>query len=594
MKGKKVKYSKILIGWFGSLLILLTVIIILFVSVGSYRMLLNQMITGKINEITLINQKIGSVLSYSNAVNDFLYYDEGAYGYFGLGEISAEDNDEVSYRLRMDKARIKALLNNFAKGFDVVLIGDNGIEATSYMNYEAIDFDVLRKSEVLKKSIDEETEKGEFIISGIYKKDRGRSYYIKYHNVFSVLDGEYIGTQLVLIQDSYFKNSYSKLKYDIGKIFLYDENNTLFNARNYSEKEAELVREFALKNDDEYIILDGHLLIKDTSAETGWTVAESIPLSNITDKISDLMRNIVIFSVIALVVGSLMIILLSKRLTKPLRDFNSIIEKTSIGQEQYKEYFGDSRIAEIDSLYSSFSDMNKRNTELVNKLIDNENEKRLAELNYLRAQINPHFIYNTLFSIKCTIDMDRKSEAIKMIDLLNEMLRRMLRFKEETTTLREELMYIYSYVKMLQFSYEKKLSLKIEMSDDMQAMKIPRFILQPIVENAVFHGVQPQNEDGEIIISGMHEEDKIEIMIHDNGVGFSKERLKEVMSEEYINKKGAEHIGVINVHNRIRSYYGEKYGIKIESEPDEGTTVYIIIPAEMREEKTYEENTDCG
>ena len=190
--------------------------------------------------------------------------------------------------------------------------------------------------------------------------------------------------------------------------------------------------------------------------------------------------------------------------------------------------------------------------------------------------------------------MDRKSEAVKMIDLLNEMLRRMLRFKEETTTLREELMYIYSYVKMLQFSYEKKLSLKIEMSDDMQSMKILRFILQPIVENAVFHGIQPQNEDGEIIISGMLEEDKIEIMIHDNGVGFSKERLKEVMSEEYINKKGAEHIGVINVHNRIRSYYGEKYGIKIESEPDEGTTVYIIIPAEMREEKTYEENTDCG
>ena len=355
------------------------------------------------------------------------------------------------------------------------------------------------------------------------------------------------------------------------------------------------MREFVLNSDDEYMILDGHLLIKDTSAETGWTVAESILLSNITDKIFELMRSIVIFSASALIAGSAIIIFLSKRLTKPLRDFNSIIESSSIGQGQRGESKkGGSRIAEIDSLYSSFTDMNKRNTELVNKLIDNENEKRLAELNYLRAQINPHFIYNTLFSIKCTIDMDRKSEAVKMIDLLNEMLRRMLRFKEETTTIREELLYIHSYVKMLQFSYEKKLSLAIEMDEDLQSMKILRFVLQPIVENAVFHGIQPKNEDGEIIISGMREEDKVEIMIHDNGVGFSEERLNEVMSEEYITKKGAEHVGMMNVHNRIRSYYGEKYGIKIESEPEEGTSVYIIIPAEMRKEGAYEENTDRG
>ena len=380
MKGKKVKYSKMLMSWFGPLLILLTVIIILFVSVGSYRMLLDQMITGKINEITLINQKIGSVLSYSNAINNFLYYDEGAYGYFGLDKISGEDNADVSYSLRMDKARIKAMLSNFVKGFDVVLLGDNGLEATSYMNYEAIDFDVLRESGVLKESIDSKTEKGEFIISGIYKKDRGRSYYVKYHNVFSVLDGEYIGTQFVLIQESYFRSSYSKLKYDIGRIFLYDENDTLFNARNYSRQEAELVREFVLNSDKEYMILDGHLLIKDTSAETGWTVAESILLSNITDKIFELMRSIVIFSASALIAGSAIIIFLSKRLTKPLRDFNSIIESSSIGQGQRGESKkGGSRIAEIDSLYSSFTDMNKRNTELVNKLIDNENEKRLAE-----------------------------------------------------------------------------------------------------------------------------------------------------------------------------------------------------------------------
>lgn len=579
MKGKKVGYSTILIRWFGVLFVILLAAITLFGSVQSYCILLKQTITSKINEITLINQKVGSIISYSNAVNNFFCFNEGSYENFASESITEADNEEISYELRMDKARTRSQMDNVVTGFDVVVIGNNGLMATSFSDPENVEYTVLRSNLKVKKSISESKETGEFLISGLNKKDKSKSYYVKYNNIYSPINREYLGTQFVAIDDDYFEKSYSKLQYDLGTIFIFDKNGVLFNTGKYSVDEAVKARNFVAKESAQYKTTDGCLMIKDKSQETGWTVAEMIPLKNITNMMKEMIFTIVLFAAIALIAGIFMVMLLARRIISPLQDFNKVIEKTRIQKGQTEEYLGGSSIIEIDSLYDSFNEMNRKNTALVDKLIKNENDKRLAELNYMRAQINPHFIYNTLFSIKCTIDTDRKAEAVKMIDILNDMLRRTLKFKEETTTVGEEIMYIHSYIKMLQFSYEKKLTLKADVSDEVRELRMLRFILQPIVENAIFHGIQPKNEDGEIIITAMKRENEIELAVHDNGIGFSKERLKEVTSPEYISRnKSDEHIGVVNVHNRIRSYYGDEYGIKIDSQQGEGTTIFITLP----------------
>ncbi|MGI6040635.1 MAG: sensor histidine kinase [Candidatus Alectryocaccobium sp.] len=579
MKGKKVGYSTILIKWFGVLFIILMAAITLFSSGQSYRILLKKTITSKINEITLINQKVGSIISYTNAVNNFFYFNEGSYENFASESITEADNEEISYELRMDKARTRSQMDNVVTGFDVVVIGNNGLMATSFSDPENVEYTVLRSNLKVKKSISESKETGEFLISGLNKKDKSKSYYVKYNNIYSPINREYLGTQFVAIDDDYFEKSYSKLQYDLGTIFIFDKNVVLFNTGKYSIDEAIKVRDFVAKESAQYKTIDGFLMIKDKSQETGWTVAEMIPLKNITNMMKEMIFTIVLFAAIALIAGIFMVMLLARRIISPLQDFNKVIEKTRIQKGQTEEYLGGSSIIEIDSLYDSFNEMNRKNTALVDKLIKNENDKRLAELNYMRAQINPHFIYNTLFSIKCTIDMDRKAEAVKMIDILNDMLRKTLKFKEETITVGEEIMYIHSYIKMLQFSYEKKLTLKADVSDEVRELRMLRFILQPIVENAIFHGIQPKNEDGEIIITAMKRENEIELAVHDNGIGFSKERLKEVTSPEYISRnKSDEHIGVVNVHNRIRSYYGDEYGIKIDSQQGEGTTIFITLP----------------
>ena len=127
MKGKKVGYSTILIKWFGVLFIILMAAITLFSSGQSYRILLKKTITSKINEITLINQKVGSIISYSNAVNNFFYFNEGSYENFASESITEADNEEISYELRMDKARTRSQMDNVVTGFDVVVIETTGL-----------------------------------------------------------------------------------------------------------------------------------------------------------------------------------------------------------------------------------------------------------------------------------------------------------------------------------------------------------------------------------------------------------------------------------------------------------------------------------
>lgn len=577
MKKKKIKYSSVLTKGFCLIFISILTAVTILVSVQSYNMLLKQTINGKINEITLINQKIGSIISYSNAVSNLFYYNEGAYGNFSKDSVSDEENENISYKLRMDKARIKSQMDNLVSGFDVVLTGNNGLEATSMAQAEELNIDILKNENSIREGAKNAKESGQILLSGLDEADKEKRFYVKYTNIYSASQNEYLGTLFIIVDENYFEKSYSKLKYDLGKIFLADREGDILNKGEYADADIDMIQEFIANDDVQYSTSDKNLMIKDESAETGWMVAEIIPLENISNMIRNLVISIIVFAAAALAIGILVIASLAKKLIRPLADFNELIENSRIKKEGLKDDKRSS-IAEIDSLYKSFNEMNRQNAALVDKLIDNENEKRLTELNYMRVQINPHFIYNTLFSIRCTVDMDRKSEALKMIDILNKMLRRSLKFKEETTSIAEELIYIRSYIEMLQFSYDKRLILKADISEEIQSLYILRFILQPIVENAVFHGIQPKNDDGEIIITGMKSKDSLEIVIHDNGVGIKNEILKKIMSPENMDIKKAEHIGIVNIHNRIRSCYGDDYGLKVESKIGCGTSVYIKLP----------------
>lgn len=579
MKQKKTNFSKILLKRFSALLIIVLMVVTVFVSVATYHIMLQRTISSKKNELTLINQRIGSLLSYAKTIGNLLYYNDYLFNYFQKENITQEDNQEISDHLKLRKGAYKALTEDFGIGFDIILVGENGMECWTNPLKGDFDSTQITQSEWLKKSILQQETEGDAINVMLEINGKRNPYYVRYRNIYSPFQNHthYLGTMCVIVNISYFENSYAKLEFELGDVFLYNDNNELFLSEKNNEDNRIKADQIMEETDKQSIINGNDLVIRDKSSETEWTIVEVLSLEVLKDQLFGLILITILICAVAVICGLVMVLILSRAVTRPLREFCTVLESDSL---QSLEQVGEenSTIEELDQLYDSYNQMHGRNVELLDRLIEKEQEKKVTELNYLRAQINPHFIYNTLFSIKCTVDMGKREEAVKMIGLLNDILRSSLRFTEETTLIGNELSYIHNYVKILRFSYDKKIDLRVEVSEEVQSCKILRFLLQPIVENAVFHGIQPKNEDGLIVITAKKNCSKIELIIYDNGIGFSKERMEEVTSPEYMEKKGSGHVGMYNVHNRIRQYYGEEYGLVIDTNPGDGTTIYITIP----------------
>ncbi|MEW9080081.1 sensor histidine kinase, partial [Terrisporobacter glycolicus] len=199
---------------------------------------------------------------------------------------------------------------------------------------------------------------------------------------------------------------------------------------------------------------------------------------------------------------------------------------------------------------------------------------RVAELSFLQAQINPHFLYNTLSGIRFLISMEKNEEAEEMLYRFTKLLRAILPKASEMITLREEIENIRNYGELQQMRYPNTFVIEYDIDETILDFKVPSFILQPILENAILYSMEKENNFGNIKVTAFEENEYIKIIIEDNGIGMSKDKLINVLN------KGASinSIGVTNVNERIQLNYGIKYGLKIESIEGKGTKVIFMLP----------------
>ena len=205
--------------------------------------------------------------------------------------------------------------------------------------------------------------------------------------------------------------------------------------------------------------------------------------------------------------------------------------------------------------------------------------KRRIENDLLRAQINPHFLYNTLFSIKCLVETGKPEEVSEMISAFIDFLKMTLRQDADLITLNEEFVITEKYLILQQIRYGNMLSFEFETDENAGECMVPALILQPIVENAIFHGIEAKGEVGIIVITSKLQDDNLIITINDDGIGMSADKVENIAKQ--CNKKEYTRnvsIGIANVSGRIRVDFGDEYGINIESEPDIGTTVTLKLP----------------
>ena len=251
---------------------------------------------------------------------------------------------------------------------------------------------------------------------------------------------------------------------------------------------------------------------------------------------------------------------------------------------------------EIGMLIQSFNYMVSRLRQLIMEVYQQKLAQKNAELTALQAQINPHFLYNTLDSINWMLIEKGEWEISDVVVSLGDILKYSLHGEEMLVLFEEELKYIESYLCIQKNRLEDRLTVQIEIDEEAKLCFVPKLILQPIVENAILHGIEKKKEMGRIQIQAIVREGTLEIRVTDDGIGMQPDRLmrfrESIMSDEISGK----HIGMRNVHRRIQLHFGEAYGLKIDSEWQKGTTVTILLPVEevdQAKEVTEDENRNC-
>jgi two-component system sensor histidine kinase YesM len=282
-----------------------------------------------------------------------------------------------------------------------------------------------------------------------------------------------------------------------------------------------------------------------------------------------------VFTMIAL--AFILSIKFSKKIANPIKNLKNTMQLVETGDLEHRADI--MTPDELGQLAASFNHMVEKLDYQINLEIENQKALRKSELRALQAQINPHFLYNTLDSISwLTRDNDVRSVE-KMIDALSNFYRIGISRGKDVISVEDEIKHVESYLMIQKTNYAHELEYEIDVPEQLHKFKTIKLILQPIVENAIYHGIKKREGVGIIHIKGIETNDALELSISDNGVGMNSERLAELnRALENLNTTEIDAYGILNVQERIRLFFGEQYGLRISSEPGKGTTVFVRIP----------------
>ncbi|MBR1457036.1 MAG: sensor histidine kinase [Oscillospiraceae bacterium] len=303
----------------------------------------------------------------------------------------------------------------------------------------------------------------------------------------------------------------------------------------------------------------------------------------IFDSLWELGSILIIAALLILAATFLISAVLSKELSRPLQDLAGAMEQFEQDADNFSyEPGGGTR--EVRDLSESFRHMVLRVQQLMGTVRQEEVNLRKTELRALQAQINPHFLYNTLDSISWMCEQGKNAEAVQMVNALARLFRISISRGHELIPIRSELQHAESYLQIQAHRYKNQFVYRFDVDEECLDYLCNKITLQPIIENAIYHGINGLVDDGEIAVSVKGEGEDIVFTVADNGSGMTAEQIDAIMSKERSDHAG---IGIKNVNDRLKIYFGSAYGITIDSVPDEGTRVHIRMPR-VREEAPYE------
>jgi two-component system sensor histidine kinase YesM len=315
------------------------------------------------------------------------------------------------------------------------------------------------------------------------------------------------------------------------------------------------------------------------SQRSDWKMIVYIPIHDLTKKASATRDFALVATSLIFVLALCISVYLAIAITNPLRKLTKLMEKVQIGDwdvrfhVKYKD--------EVGVLGTTFNRMITRIKELIEEIYLTNMRKRIAETEALQSQINPHFINNTLETIRMTALLNDDMEASEMIYVLGHMMSYSINRGNEMVTIKEEIEHLNDYMLLQNHRFDNKFEFKVDIPEQVYDYRMIKLIFQPIVENGIFHGLEKKKGNCLISILVKVEGDEIVFIIADNGIGMDDvtlQGLRQQIDKDHYDQVSKHKIGLRNVHQRIKLHYGAQYGLVINSELQVGTTVTFSLP----------------
>ena len=371
-----------------------------------------------------------------------------------------------------------------------------------------------------------------------------------------------------------------------GYCFLMDESGILYHPQQqliYSQLKSEDTAALAALPDGTYSENNVIYVLQTVEGSPWRVVGVSYVDELVTSNVWENFRLLALAAAAILLAAFLSSVFISRALSRPLKGLSSamrLFEKNA-GTFTYAPVGG---AREVQELSESFGHMVVKIQHLMETVRREEINLRKTELKALQAQINPHFLYNTLDSIAWMCEQGRNDEAVQMVNALAQLFRISISRGHELIPIRSELRHAESYLKIQKHRYKNQFSYRFDVDESCLDFLCNKITLQPIIENAIYHGINGLVDEGEIVITLRADGSDVVFTVADNGVGMEEEQIQAILRKERSDHTG---IGIKNVNDRLKIYFGEGYGITIHSEPDEGAVVTIRMP-QVREEGDYE------
>ena len=403
-----------------------------------------------------------------------------------------------------------------------------------------------------------------------FASDKG-AWTISVYREITGQNNEHLGVVLIDISynfiEDYIKNldlgksGYVYIMSEAGDI-IYHPNEDIFNDTKKSEE---------LKSLMDGDITDGKVVYEGIINNSSWKLFGVASSDNLKILQKNLTKNILILSCILIILSLFIGIIASKILSEPITRLKIAMIDMDKKWAHIKISTDITEVSELENEYNRLIDRIKALTENIAK---EEKARRVFELKMLQSQINPHFLYNTLDTILWLSELNENEAVIKVTSALGKLLRFSLSTDLDFVSIKDEIEHVKNYLEIQKIRYEDMLVYEIDSIDNLKDAFIPKLIIQPIVENAIYHGLRP-NGGGKINISFESLDNDIIIIVSDNGKGFDTEKLKEDSPSD--NKIYLGGIGIKNVDHRIKLLCGDNYGISIKSAPGMGTKVIIKL-----------------